>query len=147
MTTGTVIAQDALACIGAHSTAAPASDETILTVVKLLNNMLEMWLSKGIQIGFTPLDVPSDELNETADSFDAIIFNLAIKAAPFFDNGKPIVSADLRLLSGSSFRDVKAQYQRINIPKTVLSSTTPRGQGNVNDFFRQPFVGQNAEID
>lgn len=144
MSTGTQVAQDALACIQANSTAAPASAESIVTTVRLLNSMMELWLSKGIKIGFTPLDVPADNLNETADSYNAIIYNLAIKAAPFF--GK-VVSQDLRINAGNEFRAVKAQYQRITIPKKTVSSTLPRGQGNTNDFFRQPFYGEDATID
>jgi len=147
VTTGTEIAQRALGCIGAHSTAAPASADSIVTVINLLNPMLEMWLSKGIQIGFTPLDVPGDELNETADSFNAIIYNLAIKSAPFFDNGKPIVSQELRTNAKVEFQDIKNLYQKITIPKKVVSSTLPVGAGNSRGVNNRTFFPKGATID
>lgn len=147
MSIGTFIIKSALQGIGKSSIAAPADPESIEVGQKKLNSMLEMWLSKGIQIGFTPLAAPGDELNEPADTTDGIISNLSIRLAPDFDNGESIVSSDLRMLARSSFRDIKAQYQVLTIPKLVPSSTLPRGQGNNDDFFRQPFFGRNAEID
>lgn len=147
MTTGTVIIERALEKIGVHSIVAPATPDTIILGKEELNDMLEMWLSDGIQIGFTPLDVPADNLNEANGTKSAIINNLAINLAPSFDNGKSIVSADLKALASSGFRKVQTKFRKFTIPPMVPSSTLPRGQGNTNDFFRQPFFGQNAEID
>lgn len=130
MSIGTDIIKDALKQIGAHSIVSPAAPETIEDGRVTLNSMLEMWLSKNIVIGATPLSVAGDELNEPADCRNAIVFNLAILFAGPFGNGKQIVSPELRSNARKSFSDVRGLYGRLNIPEKVLSSTTPIGAGN-----------------
>ena len=78
MSAGTEIIQEALRKIGAHSEVSPASAESILVGKSALNSMLEMWLSKGIDFGFAPLDAPGDDLSEPPDTRNGISSNLAI---------------------------------------------------------------------
>lgn len=130
MTTGTVIVQDALRLIGAHSPFSPADPDAIVFGISKLNSMLEAWLTKGIKIGFTPLEVPGDNANEPIDTLNGIVSNLALELAPAFDNGKQIVSADLRTNATRSFADIKNVYQSLSVPNKVVSSTLPVGAGN-----------------
>lgn len=130
MTTGTVIIKDALQNIGAHSIVSPASPEAIDLGMKRLNSMLEMWLTKNIEIGFTPLKVPGDELNETPDTTNGIVSQLSLLLAPDFSNGKQVVSAELVRNARIQFNDIKNLYKTFTIPKKVVSSTLPLGAGN-----------------
>ena len=107
MSDGTSIIQKALQKIGAHSVISPASAEAILVGKDALNSMIEMWLSKGIDFGFAPLNAPGDDLNEPADTRNGIIFNLALILAPDFDNGKTVVSRDLKDIARSEFNTIK----------------------------------------
>ena len=141
MTTGTVIIKRAAQKIGA-----PTTSEAILSGMEQLNSMMEGWLTDGIQIGFTPLSVPADDLNEPPDAFNAIVTNLAIELAPDYDNGKVIVSQDLRRNATVSKTLIRNHYQRITVPGKIVSSTLPRGAGN-RDFFRgRQFFGKGQSI-
>lgn len=130
MSTGTAIIKDALKAIGVHSVGVPAAPENIIDGMNALNSMLETWLSKNIIIGFTPLETPGDDLNEPTDTRNGIVWNLAICGSPYFDNGTPIVSPDLRSLARDSYNDISNLYKIVVIPGKVISSTTPLGEGN-----------------
>ena len=146
MSTGTRIIQDALKLIGAHSVVSPAGPESIEDGRVALNSMLEMWNSKNIQIGTTPLEVAGDELNEPADCRNAIVQKLAIEVAPLFDNGKLVVSPELRALAKVNFQDVRSLYGKLTIPRKVLSSTTPTGAGNSNGNFTRRFWPKDSAV-
>jgi len=130
MSTGTDIIQRALQGIGAHSIVSPPSPSSIVLGMDKLNSMLEMWLSQGIDIGFTPLDVPGDDLNEPNDTKNGIIDNLSLELAPDFDNGKVVVSPALARNAKKGYANIKNLYQKITVPQKVVSSTLPVGAGN-----------------
>lgn len=139
MSTGTDIIQKALQEIGAHSVVSPASAESILAGKDALNSMLEMWLSKGIDFGFSPLDAPGDTLDEPPDVRNGIISSLAIILAPNFDNGKGVVSPELRSIANSQFHTIQRIYRKVTIPKKVVSSTLPRGAGSEQGILDSAF--------
>lgn len=147
MSSGTAIIEDALREIAAHSSASPADPESITLGMRVLNSMLSLWLSRNIQLGVTPLSVPGDELNEPPDVRNGIVSNLAIYLAPNFDNGQVVVSGDLRTRAHLDFIQIKALYQRLTIPKKVVSSTLPVGAGNQRGFNRRAFFPEGSTID
>ena len=130
MSTGTDIIQEALRKIGAHSDVSPASAESILVGKNVLNSMLEMWLSKSIVIGFSPLDAPGDDLSEPPDTRSGITSNLAITLAPQFDNGKGVVSKDLKRVARKQLSSIQRMYRRASVPDMVSSCLLPQGAGN-----------------
>lgn len=130
MTIGTAIITEALQELGVASAVSPPAPENIESGRKKLNSMLEMWLSRGIVIAFSPLDQAGDDLNEPADARNGIVTNLAIKMASLFSNGKQIVTQELRADAKNDFSNIQSLYSTITIPKKVLSSTTPIGAGN-----------------
>ena len=146
MSTGTVIIQDALKQIGAHSTNAPVSSDTLETARSILNSMLEMWTSKSIFIRTTPLSVVGDDLNEPIDTRNAIVYNLAIMVSPGFDNGKNIVSRGLQILADTTLEAITKLYQNVEIPELVISSTTPLGAGNDRGLRSRTFFPRGATI-
>lgn len=147
MSSGTFIAQSALQEIGAHSLAAPAPPEVIENTANRLGKMLQRWFSWGIKIPFTPLDAPGDELSEPADTTEAIIFNLALDISGGFSNGSAqIVSPDLRNNARKTFVQVKQIYRKLIVPPRRASSTTPRGQGNVNGIRTRIFFVDGEEL-
>lgn len=146
MSTGTVIIKRALQKIGASSALSEPSAESIQTAFEVLNGMISNWLSQNIQTGATLLSVAGDELNEKQDCTNAIILNLAVQLGPDFDNGKVVVSQDLKLLAFTEFTRIAALYRTLDIPKKVVSSTLPKGQGNSRFRGRQTFYGEGDTI-
>ena len=147
MSSGTFIVQSALQEIGAHSLASPAPPEVIENTANRLNKMLQRWFSWGIKIAFTPLEAPGDELSEPADTTEAIIFNLALDISGGFSNGTAaIVSPDLRRNARVTFSQVKQLYRKLIVPPRQISSTTPRGQGNVNGVRNRIFFEEEEPL-
>lgn len=130
ISTGTFLVQRALQRIGAHSVVSPASPESLDEGFIYLNSLLELWLSKGIDIGTVPISAIGDEVNEPVDARSGIINNLALELAPSFDNGKAVASQNLINAAQRDFITVKNLYQQLSIPEKVYSSTLPAGQGN-----------------
>lgn len=130
MSAGSTIIKDALQAIGAHSVVSPAAQESITLGMRRLNSMLALWKKEGVDIGYTELTVPGDELGEPTDTTNAIVANLAIVLAPDFDNGKQNVSPTLEGRAASGKADIFQIYRTISIPDKVVSSTLPRGAGN-----------------
>lgn len=146
MSTGTVIIQDALRMIGAHSTVAPAEAEAIVLGMTVLNSMLQRWTSQDIDIQTTPLEVPGDELSEPNDARNAIVENLALLLSPNFSNGDSIVSPTLRSNANVDYNLVKALYWCGNIPDKVVSATLPKGAGNSKGVLRETFFGVGTSV-
>jgi hypothetical protein len=146
MSIGTEIIKDAFKEIGAHSVVMEAPAESLIDGMNKLNSMLQLWRSKNIMLEVIPLQVPGDELGEPSDSRNAIVFNLAIECAPLFDNGKVVVSAQLKANANRSFNDIKDLYQTVSISKKVVSSTLPKGQGHKNRHFSNTFFDDNDTI-
>jgi len=147
MTIGTKVLKGALRKIGAHSTVSPAEPDTLVEAMDTLNTMLQMWRSQGIIMGALPLKTPGGQLGEPADARNAIEDNLAIALAPNFDNGKVVVSDDLRRNARDGYSWVKSLYQVITIPDKVPSSTLPRGAGNSRGTQRRVFFGESGKLD
>lgn len=139
MTTGTVLIEDALRRIGAHSIASPAQPETIVDGMDILNSMLQLWMSWGIDIQTIPIEEPGEEVSEPIDAKNAIIDNLAIAMSPNFDNGTTVVSPQLKSNALMGFNMVKTLYTKFTIPNKVPSSTLPLGAGNAKGRLRFVF--------
>ncbi len=146
MSSGTSIIQDSLEEIGAHSILAVANPEAIEKGRKKLNSMLQLWLSRGIRLGHTPLKAAGDELSEPADARNAIVANLALELAPSFDNGKNVVSQTLLNNARRLFNLVRDIYRVVEIPTKIISSTTPIGSGNRVTFNQRIFKGRGGTV-
>ena len=127
MSTGTSLIEGALKELGVVSVAVPSSPEQITDGLIKLNSMMNIWLSWGIMLQWSPITVPGEDLEEPIDVTNAIITNLAIKLAPAYS--KP-VSPDLRNNARIEMDMVKSLYQEVCIPDKVPSSTLPLGAGN-----------------
>lgn len=147
MTTGTKIIKRALRRIGAHSIVSPAAPESINDGMDEMNSMLHIWLSKDIDLGFIPLQVPGDDVAEPADTTTAIVDNLALALSPDYDNGKNIVSPNLQRNADRGYTRVKNLYQKLSIPCKGVSSTLPVGEGNRRRFTSRTYFGKDATID
>lgn len=146
MSSGTFIIESALKRIGAFSIAQTAPPETIIEGRDILKSMLQSWLSWGIDIKFAPLDKPGDELAEPLDTRNAIIDNLALMLAPDFDNGRVNVSEQLKDNARIGLVMVKQQYRKLTVPNKRVSSTTPRGIGNINGVHPRIFFDEGEEL-
>ena len=140
MSTGTFIAESALEEIGAHSLAAPAPPSVVERTTFRLNALTHRWFSWGIKVPFTQLGAPGDEFSEPADTTEAFIYNLAIDiAGPFSNGSSQTVSSDLRTNARITFLQVKQVYRTLCVPSRQVTSTTPRGIGNINGVNSRTF--------
>jgi len=148
MSIGTFIIKKALRKIQVDTLNSPASPEDIEGAVPVLNSMLHLWLDKKIDIGFTPLDAPGDELSEPESTTNAIISNLAIRLADDYEDGQAVVTQTLINNATRDFEDLAgAGYRIIDIPQIIPSSTLVTGEGNVNRFGRRRnFFGRNRPL-
>ena len=148
MTIGTKIIKSSLREIQVDTLNSPATAEDIEDSVITLNSMLQIWKSKGIDIGFTPLKASGDELSEPGDATNAIIFNLAILRAAAYEDGQAVVTQTLKDNARMTFEDlIGVGYRKFTVPSLVPSSTLPVGQGNVNRFGRRRnFFGRNRPL-
>jgi len=146
MSSGTFVIEAGLKRIGAQSVVQPANPESKIEGMNILNSMLQLWLSWGIDLGIVPLQAPGDELGEPLDTRNAIIDNLALFLSADFDNGNNIVSEQLRSNARLGLSQVKQLYRKNIIPRKQMSSTTPRGQGNIVGVNSRTFFRQGEEI-
>ena len=131
MTTGTVLVQNALKMIGAHSVVSPANVEAINDGGVTLVSMLEMWLTEGVNIGFTPIDAVGNDINEPPDTTNGIESNLAVLMLPKFPG--VTAPAGLFTLAATQKARIFSNYRSLSIPKKRASSTLPLGSGNDDD--------------
>jgi len=146
MSTGTIIIQDALSNIGAHSVIRPASPESISIGLRRLQGMMELWLSQGIKLGVTPLIAPGDELNEPGDTTQVIVNKLSIELSPLFNNGKQVTTPGVRLNAKLGFATLKQLYQTVIVPCKSVSGTLPRGEGGTRGRNPRPFFIGNRNL-
>lgn len=146
MSTGTTIIKRALQKIGASSAVSEPTPEAFQTGLEVLNGMLSTWKSRNLDTGSTLLKTAGDELNEREDCKNAIILNLAIALSMDFDNGKAIVSQDLRNEAFKQLATITSIYQTTDIPEKVVSSTLPKGAGNRRFLNSQAFFGEGDTI-
>lgn len=148
MTIGTNIILRSMRKIQVDTLNSPAPPEDIDDAVLVLNSMLALWLSKGIDLGVVPLEAAGDELAEPPDTTNAIISNLAIKLASDYEDGQAIVTQTLKNEAVSDFEEIgNVGYREYSIPQIIPSSTLPTGEGNRNRFTRRRnFFGLNRPL-
>jgi len=148
MSIGTDVIKGALRKIGAHSIVSPAEPGTIIETMETLNSMILEWISQDIELGITPLEAPSDDLDEPPGTRNIIEDNLAIAAAPNFDNGSTtVVSAALQRNARLGFGRLEVAYQAVSVPKKKVSGTLPRGAGNSRGNWEDTFFGKSRDLD
>ncbi len=146
MSKGTFIIQSGYKRIGVHSVVKSASSEDIEDGRRILNSMLQGWESKDIFLSIVPLKLPGEELGDPADATNAIIDNFAIMAAPNFDNGKTIVSQDLKDNARAGMALLNSLYRVTEMPQKKISSLTPRGSGHGRHHDHRIFMGDDNQL-
>ena len=135
MSTGTSIIQDAYIQLGVESVFKEASPESLEYAGRILMGMLHLWKSFGINLSFTPLEAVGDELNEAADTRNAIVFNLAIELSTSVDNGvDAVVSEQLRNNARRTYEQVAQLCRDYSKKFKKVSGTQSKGQGNAGRF-------------
>lgn len=147
MTTGTDLITTAYKKNGAYSITSPVPAEAIQDALKVLMGMLHAWCTRGLGIPFTQIEEPGDDVEENMDTTNAITDNLAIRLAPFFDNGtQQNVSATLRENAGDGLRMLWNDYSDFTIPDKGVSSTLPLGAGWRNWGYWRKFKGSGGTV-
>ncbi len=136
MSSGTELITDALMQLGVVSAASTESPEALAIGLRVLNSMTQLWLSRDIRVGLTPIAAAGDEVGEFSDARNAVVANLALEMAPYFDNGKNVASEDLRQNAHRLLLHVKGLHRQLTSPNLTLSATTPMGAGNFQTFHR-----------
>lgn len=145
MSTGTEIIQEALTEIKAHSVVSPVNPESLKTGMNVLNGMIATWQDKGIQTGAVPLKEVGSELSEPLGARNGIVQNLAILLQPKFPGSQlnPLLVSN----AAKNYQDIVNAWNVPVIPKKVLNSSFPTGQGNKNyDIWDNQFFTEGQEI-
>ena len=144
MTTGTKIIKRALSKIQSHSVMSEATPEAIEDSMFELNSMMDELRTRGILTKTNILENHGDDLGEPEDCTNAIVYNLAVRRAP--DHNRP-VSDTLSALAEHGMDFIERNYEELNIPDMVPSSTLPMGQGNKGGLRRsRTFHGRGSKI-
>ena len=133
MSTGTEIIQSALEEIRVHTAVQPAPPEAIEIGRKRLNAMIARWEDDRIRMGCVPLNNPGDELSEPLGARTAIELNLALDLKTKFPGAQ--VDPDLPANARRHYTTLRRHWQEIEIPKPVVRSTLPKGDGNYNGVY------------
>ena len=151
MSSGTEVFHNALKLIGAFSIAAPADPEADVDMMNFYNSMALEW--HGLQILdknggplLNPIKVPGEELGERLDVKTAIEYNLAVLAFPLFHTGNKPLSPVIINTANRLLDYLKTVYQDVTIPKMVVSSTLPRGDGVSPGRNQGPFFDRDETI-
>ena len=64
--------------------------------------MIAEWTDEDLNFGFTPPKQASDETSIPASVENAVVSNLAIRCAPFFDNAEAVFSQALLISAAVS---------------------------------------------
>ena len=145
MSIGTAIIQEALSEIKAHSVVSPANPESLETGMNVLNGMIATWQDKGIETGAVPLKEVGSELSEPLGARNGIVQNLAILLQPKFPSSQlnPLLVKNAAL----AYQDIENAWRIPVIPRKILNSSFPTGQGNKNyDIWDNQFFGEDQEI-
>ncbi len=147
MSKGTFIIENGYKRIGVHSIAHPAAPEDIEDGKDILNSMLSAWQSKDILLEVVPLDQEGDELGEPPDATNAIIDNFALAVAPNFDNGKVIVSQQLKDNARAGMALMTSTYRKTDVAKRKVSQLLPLGAGHGRHHHTRTFMGEDNELE
>lgn len=141
MSSGTQLINRAYKKIGVKFNNQDVTAESLEIGREELNSMLEEWQDEGIELNYVPISAPSDETNISQSIENAVVNNLAICLAPYFDDGKNIISPALARKARLGFTRLKKQRKTSTPLTKSISSTAPRGMGNTRGlkprmFFR-----------
>ncbi len=126
MTTANVIVEQAMYLNGSTSPIKPAHPLVINQVFGVLVKILNEYASKNIDI--TGLVIPTligDDLEEPDDSTEMLIYNLAVRSAPYLQKQ---VSMDVKGLAKAKWQDVYNLYGPD--PQELRKNSLPVGSGN-----------------
>lgn len=109
--------------------------------LEVFNDMGAEWVATGLNIGFVPVEKPSDEVNIPRGAYTAFWSNFAIRISPDYADKKP--TAALVAMAKASADAMLTAYQKpLNVK---YPSTLPTGSGNQCDgdtyFNRRFFPG------
>jgi len=128
------IIRDALQEINVQATEEPITGDELQTGIRYLNRMMDEFEAQGIRLGFTAVTNLVDPITVQAGAINGIIFNLALRLAPQFD--EPITPT----LSGNAADGLKAMRKLgVQLKETQLGGTVPFGSGNDTDFHDNDF--------
>lgn len=147
MSTGTFIIKSAYGEIGGDSIINEPTPPEISRGRVALNSMLGGWQDIGIQLQINELKDAGDELGEPVSTTMGIIFNLALfLAGPASVGNIKVVSQPLMDNAALTYQIIKTVYQEFCIPQKVVSSTTPKGQGNFLGQYSRTFFEEDEPL-
>lgn len=126
MTTVKDIVTDALEDLVVQSDEAPIEASEAKTAIRVLNQMMAMYASIGINLGYTEVDSLDDRITVPAGAMLGIVSNLATRLAPKYITG----TVPLTLLKASAEGYEALLRMAISVGATVYPSTLPVGAGN-----------------
>ena len=105
---------------------APIEPSEAKTAIRILNQMMAMFDSKGISLGYTVVDSLDDEITVSDGAMLGISSNLAVYLAPKYLTGE--IPSTL-LFAAKTGMDTLMQIG-VSVGSTYYPGTLPRGSGN-----------------
>lgn len=119
------IVVDALEALIVQAEEAPIEQSEAAAAIRMLNDMMAMWESMGIHIGYTIVDDMADIITVPLGAVFGIKANLALQLAPKY-NVQPTALLLKNAADGySAIVDISTELASSQYP-----STLPRGSGN-----------------
>jgi len=147
MSTGTFIIKSAYGEIGGDSVINEPTPPEISRGRIALNSMIGGWQDIGIRLETNELKDAGDALGEPQSTTMGIIFNLALfLAGPASVGNIKVVSEQLKENAALTYQIIKSAYQQFDIPQKVVSSTTPKGQGNFLGQYSRTFFEEDETL-
>jgi hypothetical protein len=119
------IIEDALALIFVDGEDQPIQPGDFAKGVRFLNRMMLDWQERGIALGFTEIQTPSDPMTTSPGANMGIAANLAIALAPIYGE---VVTGELLKQASDGYKT--CLKLGVNIESTPYESTLPTGSGN-----------------
>ena len=102
--------------------------------IRYLNRMMAELDSRGISLGYTVVDDPSDLITVPDGAINGVIYNLAIKLAPSYGEAISIELSNNAKLGMSAMVDLAVEVLPRKLPCTL-----PVGSGNDDRFRNRKF--------
>jgi len=125
MATAEQVISQALSLILVRQSESPLRPDEYQSGIETLNDLMTMWDSSGLPLGYTLVDNLSDEITVPAFALLAIKQNLAIQLAPEFGG-----NIDQMLLSNAAMAKRALYSAVVRAEASCYPSTLPVGSGS-----------------
>lgn len=128
METAAAIITDALGEILVEAQEQPVEAAEMTRAIRYLNRMMANLSSRGIALGYTIVNSPSDLITVPDGAVDGVMYNLALRLSSQYDEPVTQSLSDSAKLGMNAMLDIA-----VTVDPTPMPCTMPVGSGNEGD--------------